>query len=508
MSQHYFDLSAADDARAHLAKFAQADDATLGDTLLADMQSLLMAERTVQAQDAQRLTQFAQAMEAALLRHEARVRHRMSGDVSGEDDIPLRALRYMLAECFRRMLERHHKQAPSEWLRADAMAAYCGAALAAFTHHVRWSVVNGEAVPAAMWRAIHATGRLTGAGGNTSSVGRNLLEATYVRLLLLSTLNTGALLPRQIERTERWFAQWETRRGVRYALENALDPARHYYCFDSADSPDRAHGPVRVEGASAMTSPRYIATDGLLSAIAGERSDLFLETAQTTLGDYGANPLFDFSEALDHLHRFWTYATVRASARGGSRQGAAGDTRADALVGFGALARWAMRGATFGEQCGESWTLSDRSPTGYGLLAALPSEQDIGKGLLVGVHEKDATGWALGHVVRVQALADRKSVSVGVQRLGQEVYAVRFISENPVLADDPADDPNIAFYVGGDPARGLADSLIIGRGRFDPKANFSVLTEKAMYQIRMNRVIQQGDDWERVGFEVFARVLP
>ena len=63
-------------------------------------------------------------------------------------------------------------------------------------------------------------------------------------------------------------------------------------------------------------------------------------------------------------------------------------------------------------------------------------------------------------------------------------------------------------FLVGDPAKGLADSLIIGRGRFNPKGNYSILTEKAMYQIRMNRIIQLGEDWERIGFEVFARVLP
>ena len=499
MTTSYFDLSPATAAEAHLTAYAQMKHSALGDALLLDMQGFLGGSRTPLATDSARLTRFAAAVDARFADLESDYRHRIKDDGSRSEDIPLRAMRFMLAECFRRWVETMG-QASTGTPQEDAQAFL--AALTAFSHHMRWSAYAGEPVSAHHWKAIHTVyARASGGGGNTTPT---QIDALYARLLLVGSLNTGAFSARQVDRISRWFGEWQSKRGVVFGIDTSLDTRRHYYCVDLGG--DR--GVVRVDGAPAMTAPRYLRADGLLSAIAGERADLFLEAAQTTIGDYGDNPLFEFSEALDNMHRFWTYVNVRANARGLAREGA-GEARADTLVSFAELARWAMNGATFDPAPGEVWSVADRSVSGYGLSAPLPSGQEISKGLLIGIHEADAVYWKLAHVVRVQALADRKSVSVGVQRLGDTAYPIRLISPDvPVLAEDPADDPNMAFYVVGDPAKGLADSLIIGRGRFNPKGNFSILTEKAMYQIRMNRVIQSGEDWERVGFEVFARVLP
>ncbi len=502
-STSYFDLTEAGAADARLAAYAEMKDSALGDALLLDMQGFLGGGRAPRQTDSARLTRFTGAVDSRFAQLEADYRHRIHDDGSRSEDIPLRAMRFMQAECFRRWVETMG-QASTGSPQEDAQAFV--AALTAFSHHLRWSAYSGEAVSALHWKAIHTVyARASGAGSAAnSSAAPTQVDALYARLLLVGSLNTGAFSARQVDRISRWFAEWQGKRGVVFAMDPTLDTRRHYYCVDLGGE----RGVVRVDGAPAMTAPRYLRADGLLSAIAGERADLFLEAAQTTIGDYGDNPLFEFSEALDNMHRFWTYVNVRANARGLVREGA-GVARADSLVGFGELARWAMDGANFEPPPGESWSVADRSVSGYGLTAPLPSNQDIGKGSLVGIHETDAPHWKLAHVVRVQVLADRKSVSVGVQRLGDTAYPIRLISPDvPVLAEDPADDPNIAFYVVGDPAKGLADSLIIGHGRFNPKGNFSILTEKAMYQIRMNRVIQHGEDWERVGFEVFARVLP
>jgi hypothetical protein len=57
----------------------------------------------------------------------------------------------------------------------------------------------------------------------------------------------------------------------------------------------------------------------------------------------------------------------------------------------------------------------------------------------------------------------------------------------------------------GDAARGLADSIILAGGSFDPTRTFSMRPGRDLFRIRMSRVIQSGTDWERVGFEVIKR---
>ena len=64
-----------------------------------------------------------------------------------------------------------------------------------------------------------------------------------------------------------------------------------------------------------------------------------------------------------------------------------------------------------------------------------------------------------------------------------------------------------AFFLVGDAARNQADSLLAPIGIYAPGERLKLKTAGQVFLIRINRVIQRGEDWERTGFQVLEKLV-
>ena len=94
----------------------------------------------------------------------------------------------------------------------------------------------------------------------------------------------------------------------------------------------------------------------------------------------------------------------------------------------------------------------------------------IEKGSLVVFTDPQESGWVLGTAVRVAP--SPQGSDVGVRRLADSWRAVQLQQE---AADGvPAGAGVLVFFIFGDEARGLADSIILAGDSFDPTQTYTM----------------------------------
>lgn len=402
-----------------------------------------------------------------------RARRRRSG---GPGETDLRPLEYLMLMAMDRM------RADG----ADGLAAVVARGLRLSGLHALGCLLEGEAIAAPTWSLAHRMYVHAEAGGDAAAAGELGVapQALYVRMLLLSTLAGNGMSPRQIDKCFDWMEQWS--RGL--APEAARDPVRHYFAVDL----DGGAGLQEPAAHAAMTAPRFLDHVALAERVALARAEYFRQISVSTLGLYDTNPLFEYHEALFQLNRYWDYVGVRQSGRDtGRRQTEA--TQVTAVAGFDACARVAEGG-----EGGHRWTLIDQSPTGAGFRVQGVA-MGLEKGALTLFAGPGGQGWVLGSSVRVAASV--QGLSVGVKRLADDWRPVR------LKLEDREDESGVfGFFIFGDEARGLADSIIVRNGTFDPARTFTMRPGGDLFRIRLSRVIQAAGDWERVGFDVLKRL--
>ena len=269
--------------------------------------------------------------------------------------------------------------------------------------------------------------------------------------------------------------------------------ARHDFYVDLAST----RGPVPMAAGGEPAEPRYFDHADVMARVGQARTDYFQTICTLTLGAYATNPLFELYEALDQVYRFWSFVEARRGGRGSDRQRVA-NLDVHAVAGFvDCVKACVMSGPSV------VWRMTDLSPSGAGFL--VPAEAGkVPKGVLVAFWAPDNARWVIGSSVRVVAGADGQQV--GVQRLAGDWRPVRLLDDRPTdFIPDPATDRGFGFFVFGDKVRGLADSLVLRAGAFDPSVTHQIDTGDGRYAVRMSRLIQHGTDWERVGIDVVSR---
>lgn len=406
---------------------------------------------------------------------------------------------------FARMQWRHAGSAPS--MEQARMRAQCYSLLIAVIpveepqfyarglrlamHFSLLSIISGEMVPDAVWGIAHKLYRAAEASG-TSQQDTGLgatAENFYVRMLLFAVLGAGSYTRRQADKIFDWFGEW----SVGTHMERAHDPARHDYYVDLAGT----RGPLPMAAGGEPAEPRYFDHARVVAQVGKARAEYFQTICTLTLGSYTTNPLFELYEALDQVNRFWAFVEARRGGRGSDRQ-RVGNLDVHAVSGFmGCVKACVMSGPS------AVWRMTDLSPSGAGFV--VPSEAGkVAKGVLVAFWAPEQGQWVIGSSVRVIANADGQQV--GVQRLAGDWRPVRLLDDQPGdFIPDPATDINFGFFVFGDKVRGLADSLVLRQGAFDPSRVHHVDTEDGRYKVRMSRLIQHGADWERIGIDVVGR---
>ena len=358
-------------------------------------------------------------------------------------------------------------------------------------HFSLLSVISGEMIPEAVWGIAHKLYRAAEDGGSArqdTGVGASA-EHFYVRMLLFAVLGAGSYTRRQADKLFDWFGEW----SVGTQIERTFDPARHDYCVDLAST----RGPLPMAAGGEPAEPRYFDHTKVVAQVGLARAEYFQTICTMTLGSYVTNPLFELYEALDQVNRFWAFVEARRGGRGSDRQRVA-NLDVHAVSGFvDCVKACVMSGPS------AVWRMTDLSPSGAGFMVPGAAGRVV-KGVLVAFWAPEQSQWVIGSSVRVIANADGQQV--GVQRLAGDWRPVRLLDDTPGdFIPDPATDINFGFFVFGDKVRGLADSLVLRQGAFNPSRTHVIDTGDGSYVVRMSRLIQHGTDWERIGIDVVGR---
>ena len=408
-----------------------------------------------------------------------RARRRRSGAKSPPDETDLRPLCHLLLMAMER------------GCAGSGSGLVVTRALRLAGLHGLCSMLLAEPIAGPTWSHAHrmyARAEAAGTADQPTVLGPSD-TAFYLRLLLLSTLAGNGLIARQIDKSFDWLSTW----SLDIVLDKTHDSMRHHLGVDL----EASAGLQVVNAQEKMAAPRYFDHLRLAARVSAARSDYFRQISVATIGLYLTNPLFEFHDALNQLSRYWDYVAVRHSGQDSGRKRIEEKSVA-ATSGYDRCVR-----VVTGTAAAEQWTLIDLSPTGAGFMVT-GLAQPIEKGALTVFADPGGDGWIVGAAVRVAASAH--GVEVGVRRMAVTWRPVRLQEEVAVdmhTADDS--EGTFGFFVFGDEARGLADSIILRSGAYDPTRTYTMRPGRDLFEIRLSRVIQSAGDWERVGFDVLKR---
>ncbi len=450
------------------------------DVLLLTRLQSAAREREARILDALLLEGRGDAILALAVVHDAQAQHRRIADA--------------LAEAALRLVNR--PQLPEEQLHCARLALR---SLQARADEIKWHAFEQTSVAPSSWQRTHRLVRaIESLGLERHSIdGEASCSDAFAQGLLLATLNVGILTPPQMELAQRWL----TTQARSLPVEPFCDPEVHCYQVDLAG----ANGPERVSSAAiAAETTRFLAAAPLGAALAHARSQLYAGKLSV-----GATPsrvvALHFGAFLDLAEKLWSQDFRRATWRA-ERENAAGES-IEVVLGFDAvMALLDFDDDDPGRPAAESWALRDRSATGLG--ATLPPEagERIALGTLIAFRHPGDAGWRLGAIVRRIRVADP----------GQWIIGVRRLSETPLLVDLEASSERLTLETEAGPAPvgiyapieadgGRIDGLVIEAERFSANEELLLPTARSRFRIRANRVIDRGDRWLRVGFEVLGK---
>jgi len=407
-----------------------------------------------------------------------RARRRRKGGGALTAEVDLRPLCYLLLMAFDRVCE-GDRSGGTLVTRALRLAGL----------HALFCLLAAEPIAAPTWAHAHRMYAHAERSGDTVLVNDlgTSNDTLYLRMLLLSTIADLGMTPRQVDKCFDWLEEWA--RGI--ALEREYVVAQHYFVADLEGGTGLV--PATTAG---LASPRYFAHARLAERVSASRSDYFRQISVTTLGLYATNPLFEYHDALHQLSRFWEYVSVRQAGKDTGRQRVDG-VQVAAEAGFDACIEALQAG-----KASMQWVLIDQSPTGAGFKAS-GLAYTVERGALTVFADPETGGWVLGTAVRVVPTA--QGADIGVKRLADSWRKVELAEELP--EDKAPTGPGIAgFFIFGDEARGLSDSVLLKSGTFDPNRTYTMKPGRDLFRIRLSRVIQNAGDWERVGFDVLKRL--
>src|SRR5262249_13155856 len=148
----------------------------------------------------------------------------------------------------------------------------------------------------------------------------------WLQTLMLATLSSGNLSPRQLDRAEEWLESWCTK----LTLDRVYDSTHHLYWVDASEE----RGPQRIAGPVTAADPQYLNTKRLHQEIAGARTGIVENSLTASTGWYAENPLKEFFELLDRLQRMWVCPSSPKFRRASVRTPAIEGDRVEVVRGF------------------------------------------------------------------------------------------------------------------------------------------------------------------------------
>ena len=433
--------------------------------------------------------------------HYSRIINGMLGAEIGAPGLPLPLLHG--AQMLHRRLANAFGQAALRCaLRPDAVEPREVAELALHSLHARTEEIK--------WHAFESTmpGSISWQNANALLLGLESLGAerqvlvdggtcvdAFAQCILLATLNVGILSPPQVELAHRWLSVC----GWGLQIEPFFDPETHWYQIDL----EQSRGPERISPNSAISdATRFVAVAALGPLLAQARTKLYAGEL-----DVPATPnrivALHFGAFLDLAERLWSPDWRKATWRD-PRTIAKGE-QIEVVIGFDQVITALGGNGEAGVADSTpraSWLLRDKCKNGLGAL--LPEDAGIRMrlGALIAFRASADDDWQIGSIVRRVRAADETLWLAGIKRISDSPVALALLSQ--AHGPSPAPGP-LAIYAPVSSGAGRIDSLLLDADEFARGGQYQLPTRGGAFRIRLDRVIDRGDRWVRVGFEVLGK---
>jgi hypothetical protein len=425
-----------------------------------------------------------------------------------------------------------------------------------FALDAKWCYFRYERVNPKLWKRIHNLyhfaeyeefeRRPLKLYEETDSNGTTVADL-YLRALMLDVVNNGSLLPRQIDLVDRWLASF-----TRYiVVETEFKPTRHTYFVDLTET----RGACRVRRVEPSETKRYWDTVELQSQLDRVKQELVKGETPAKLGlteDCKPPTCIELLEKVATLWAPTVKRVQRASERkrvmqqidvvrgmsqictnvrldneransGSGAQEAAGGLSYEEMLdvhiyGFVTKRTQAKLGQGREEKgvapvvTHERWVMENESEKGYGATINAQSDDWVRLGKLVGLKPERRGHWNVA-VIRRMTHVSPTQIYVGMEVLADAPVALMLRASHhqptgyTIDGVDAVDVvlPKPCLYIHGDKEMGQPETLLIESAEYASGRELWFNAKGTAYNLRLKEVIERGDDWLRVGFQVLSR---
>ena len=368
----------------------------------------------------------------------------------------------------------------------------------------------------------------------------------YLQALMLETLNTGSLTPRQIHLIERWLPMLV--RGMR--LEQKFNAERHVFFVNLEEN----RGAHRVRRLMPNETQRYWETYGLKEKLDALRSQLSAGALPVKLGLTEDCKQPACLELLERIASFWSPTGLKRAQRVFERKNTMQsievvrglsdiciNVRADNLQVQRARPTETSDGISYDEMVDvhlygfvtkrtqasvsqgkdekiepmiahERWVMENESEAGYGAHINDQADDWVCLGKLVGLKPEKKGHWNIGVIRRLRRSQPNQQY-VGIAVVAEHPLALLLRAEKseqrPLTADgiDALDIkmPFPALYLKSVGRSAQTDTLILQSAEFSGGRELWFSVRGTTYHIRLKNALERGDDWLRTSFEVLAK---
>jgi hypothetical protein len=368
----------------------------------------------------------------------------------------------------------------------------------------------------------------------------------YLQALMLDLLNTGSLYPRQVEMVDGWLDGWSGLMNI----DQRYDPDSHVFYVDLS----KGRGAQRMRRPQEKETLRYWGTGKLVAHIEEIRAALLNGEVPARLGlgeDCRLPACLDF---LDEVARQWAPVVPRVRRKherkravkmievihsmqaifeqvtidndiaqkrknGGASAELSYEEMVDVhLYGFVTKRTQMKLGAGGGTESGkaavqhERWLMENESERGFGATVDEIGDDWLRLGKLVGLKPERRGHWVIAVVRRLNKVSNTQRY-VGLEILANAPVAVTLRPKQQNLAGyvvesiDTVDVmlPVAGIYLNQDDEAGFPNSLIIDASEFSARRVFTLSALGKSYTIALKEVVDKGDEWLRVSFDVLAK---
>lgn len=450
----------------------------------------------------------------------------------------------ILTKGFLACLDHHQRDPEHSTLTPQHLAIIIAQTMDAACNQARWNAMRHQLMPVGGWLRIHKLYALAEGLGCTHLLLKlysgtdTTIDARYARALMLSTINFTGMQKWEIARVDEWLTLWMKSS----ALTRRYDAQRHLFYVNLEED----HGARRIRHFQPTDACRYWETDPIAQGIPYFRQLLQKNASNPASTKMSPQELASCLTLLDHLYAEWSREGYRRQRRNEQRH----KTSKLAYVAHGLLDVYHMvkdiemsrqhrngytpDGRTFEERLsrhsplrggapsiampwlsGVRWTIQDQSPNGFGARVdeSQASELRIGR-LVAAVFDDHKDRIQLGVVRSIRSIS-AKEYQVGVEVISHAVAPIMLsaLSSNGWkgngLAGNQPHDPYSALET-------IAPALVLmeeaERGNQPASLMMPVVNHiqgasmnvthlnRSNTTIRLGEVIEQKDDWVRVGF--------